>query len=371
MADVRMLFWRAVTHADFFEVERSPAAAPAGGGGQSYFSISFAGITHEELGRFLGVEPPSSIRTLRPPVTLDEVGVIDDPATTAPLTFRSRYRPPQRDDRYRISRQNRQSQARHPAWHPDRHFPSAPDDVQRGDPLPDLTYLKIYVARLDDGTYLAGYTNSAAPPVELAGVSKLAPLFAPFLEDASAGLIEFAAGELAVNRLAAAAPEAHGRTGDPEASPELVEVIEATRRAAGKRSTGQGRGLSGPERRAVELRAMHVAQVELEQAGWAVSDVSQYRPYDLHCTKDAAELRVEAKGTTSSGETILLTPGEVRHAREHPDVLALAVVAEIELSHDAEGEPVATDGVLELVSPWDFEGHGELVPTGYEYRRAT
>jgi hypothetical protein len=371
MADVRMLFWRAVTQADFFEVERSPAASSTGGGGQSYFSISFAGITHEELGRFLGVEPPSAIRTVRPVVELGAVGVIDDPDTTAPLTFRSRYRPPHRDDRYRISRQNRQTQARHPAWRPERGFPAAPDDVQRGDPLPDLTYLKIYVARLDDGTYLAGYTNSGSPPAELAGVPGLGPLFAPFVDDASAGLIELGPGELPLETLAAAAAKAHGRTGEPGASPELVEVVEATRRAAGKRATGQGRGLSGPERRAVELHAMDRTREELEREGWDVDDVSQYRPYDLHCTRGSEELRMEAKGTTSSGEAVLLTPGEVRHARENPGIVGLGVVAGIALSRDAEGNPVASGGEIELTIPWDIDAGGELFATGYEYRRAT
>ena len=82
-----------MTPADFFNVERNRQAAPSGGGGQSYFSISFTGLEHEELGRFLGVDPADRVRTERPTVVLDDVAVIDDPAVTGPLTFAARYRP--------------------------------------------------------------------------------------------------------------------------------------------------------------------------------------------------------------------------------------------------------------------------------------
>jgi hypothetical protein len=191
-----MVFWRAVTAADFFNVERSRDAAPSGGGGQSYFSISFAGLTYEDLGRFLSLDDPTAVGSERPTVLLTDVAVVDDPGASAPLTFGARYRPPKRDDRYRIARQNRQFQERHPAWTAARGFPRAPDDVLSAhDPrMPDLSHLKLFLLRLADGTYRAGYTNSNALPASLTQFPQLAPLFAPYDRDESAGIIDLRQG---------------------------------------------------------------------------------------------------------------------------------------------------------------------------------
>ena len=48
---------------------------------------------------------------------------------------------------------------------------------------------------------------------------------------------------------------------------------------------GQGFGLSQAERRAVELRAMQVAQALYEGTGWEVIDKSSSQPFDLLATK--------------------------------------------------------------------------------------
>jgi hypothetical protein len=361
---VRMLFWRAVTPADFFEIERGRAAAPRGGGGQSYFSISFAGLTYEELGRFLDVSPPSRIGTDRPTVILERVGVAAEPDVRAPLEFASRYRPPEPDDRYRITRQNRQTQERHPAWTSERSFPRAPDDVERGDPLPDLTYTKIYVLRLDDGTYLAGFFDSPAPPEQLPADPRLETLFRPYDRYRSAGLIEFGPGEVPFAAWQRAIDADYG--GRPI---EVVEALELTRVAAGKRPRGQGFRVNAEARRAVELRAVAVARALLEADEWFVDDVSATQPYDLDCVRGAERLHVEVKGTVSDGASVLLTPGEVRHARE-PHDLALVVVSRVELERDPEsGEWSATGGTPEVVLPWDIDADGELIATGYEYRR--
>lgn len=360
-----MLFWRAITAADFFTIERSRAAGPAGGGGQSYISISFAGLTYEDLGRFLGVAPPSRIGTDRPTVTLSDVGVAADPEIRAPLVFAPRYQPPQRDDRYRITTQNRQFQQRHPAWTPERGLPRAPDDVLGSDDprIPELTYTKIYVLRLDDDEYLAGFFDSPTPPEYLPDDPRLSVLFRPYELHASAGVIDFAAGELTL--------EAWQRAIDPDFGGRPVEVIEAvelTRIAAGKRPRGQGFRADAAARRAVEIRGMVVAQGLLEADGWAVEDVSSSESYDFACRKNAETLHVEVKGTVSDGASVLLTPGEVRHAREYD--VGLIVVSGIQLERDAEsGDWSATGGDPEFVRPWEIDAGGELIPTGYEYRR--
>src|SRR5688500_7773175 len=215
MARVTSVFWRAVTDADFFNIERSRQAAPSGGGGQSYISISFRGLTHEDLGRFLEVDPPSLIGSQRPTVTLEDVGVVGEPQAQAPLEFAPRYQPPQADDRYRISRQNRQYQQRHPGWTADRGFPLAPDDVARRDlRMPDLSRLKVYIVRLDSGAYLAGFVNSDVRPPELPATPEVDRLFAENDPSHSAGVIEFDSQGVDLDAWAEAAQRARGLPGE-------------------------------------------------------------------------------------------------------------------------------------------------------------
>ena len=366
MPSVVAVFWRGVTTADFFNIERGRGAAPSSGGGQSYLSISFAGVTHEELGRFLDVDPPRRVALDRPTVTLESVAVVDDPAVTAPLEFAPRYQPPNTDGRYRISRQNRQYQDRHPAWTSDRGFPHAPNDVFRSDPrMPDLTYLKVYVLKLDDGAYRAGFVNGPTPPVGFPSDPRLDVLFESFNKTASAGVIEFAAGDIPLETwLSPPRPE------DAGAAPEVAAAVELTRVVAGKRPRGQGFRVDADVRRAVELRAMDLAGEALEADGWVVEDVSATRSYDFHCERGANSLRVEVKGTTSDGVSVLLTPGEVKHARDNHPSVALIVVSHITVSRDDTGTPIAAAGDLEVVNPWAIDEQGDLFPTGYEYRRA-
>jgi hypothetical protein len=370
VADVVKLFWRALTDADFFNIERGPAAAPQTGGGQTYVSISFRGITSEELGRFLEVDPPERIETERPTVPLTDVGVAVDPTVRAPLEFAPRYQLPQPDGRYRISRQNRQTQNRHPAWTAAYGFPEAPDDVIRQDPrLPDLTYLKVYVARLDNGDYLAGFFNSDVRPPALQGVPGVDPLFQPFDGQRSAGMIEFEPGALTHGALAAATREASGSALSAEKAPEVLEAVDAAKISAGKPPSGQGRRQDAAERRAIELRGMQVAIQHLTQEGWNVEDVSLFRPYDLHCRRAGVpDLRVEVKGTTGDGSSVLLTPGEVEHARAQFPNVSLMVVSGIQIDHDEDGAPLGDGGTLVVVNPWEIDAQGELRPTGFEYK---
>lgn len=366
MSDIRQIFWRAVTPADFFNVERSRAAAPKSGGGQSYFSISFAGLKHEELGAFLGVKPPTLIGTTRPKVKLDAVSVTGEPEVSAPIEFAPRYLPPGDDDRYRITRQNRQYQSRHPAWLPSRGFPKAEDDVRRGDPLPDLTHLKLYIVKTDAGAYAAGFVNSPAPPSGLPKLEPLDVLFATFDRTVSAGVIDLEPGELSLDTWSAAfGPTPVGP------GPEIEEAIESTRVAAGKRPRGQGFQVDVKRRRATELRAMAVATETLAADGWTVVDVSATKSYDLECTRRGEELHVEVKGTMGDGASVLLTPGEVKHARNYEPV-ALFVVAGIRIEPDP-AHPrllIGVGGEYSLTHPWSIDQDGELVPTGYEYKRS-
>jgi hypothetical protein len=105
----------------------------------------------------------------------------------------------------------------------------------------------------------------------------------------------------------------------------LVESLVRPRSA----TAGQGWAGSAEGRRAVEAYAMRLAKSHY-QALWAeVLDVSGSQPFDLLCRDGDRELRVEVKGTTTPGFSILLTRNEVRHARAHDGRMALFLVSEI------------------------------------------
>jgi hypothetical protein len=149
-----------------------------------------------------------------------------------------------------------------------------------------------------------------------------------------------------------------------------VEVPAGSGAGARRRraSSGSGQGFTSDPavRRAVELRAMRLAIEQFEGDGWSVDDTSANRPYDLRCTRDGRELRVEVKGTTGSAGKVHLTAGEVAHASANPDIVALYVVSEIEVSNDGAGKVVASGGRRRLLDPWKVDD-GELRPIAYDW----
>lgn len=104
-------------------------------------------------------------------------------------------------------------------------------------------------------------------------------------------------------------------------------------------SRGQGFSplLTANDRKAIELQAMQIATAHFEDIGFVVEDVSAKRPYDLRCRRGPEHVDVEVKGTVSAGESVLLTPNEVEHARAAFPNTALAVVRDIALHDDGSG----------------------------------
>jgi len=128
---------------------------------------------------------------------------------------------------------------------------------------------------------------------------------------------------------------------------------------------GQGRGLTQPERRAVEVRAMQLAEAHYRRAWNEVHDVSTRESYDLLCLRGGAELRVEVKGTTGDGSSVILTKNEVRHAREQHPHIALFVVHGIALERRGTDTPVATGGKVRVFEPWNLDAGFSLEPETY------
>ena len=145
------------------------------------------------------------------------------------------------------------------------------------------------------------------------------------------------------------------KRGEPEKDPEAVRK---------EARSGQGRGLTAPERRAVEHRAMEIAETYYSRGWDEVIDVSGAESYDLLCKRGDAELRVEVKGTTGDGRSILVTRNEVANARERYPHVALVVVYDIDLDRRAQ-PPTASGGTVLVFDPWNLDGRFRLEPETY------
>lgn len=96
-----------------------------------------------------------------------------------------------------------------------------------------------------------------------------------------------------------------------------------------------------------------------------MKDVSRNASCDLICRNGSENLFVEVKGTTTTGESILLTPNEVELAeREYPRTAAF-IVSGIILQVGDDGALVATGGNEREIRPWN-PGNFTLRPVTLE-----
>ena len=116
---------------------------------------------------------------------------------------------------------------------------------------------------------------------------------------------------------------------------------------------------------AVEALAMNMA-TEFYSKAWDVEDVHGTESYDLICRRGDEVKHVEVKGTTTDGAEVILTPNEVRHAREYP-CTALFVVSNITVGRAEDGTVTATGGKHHCYDPWRV-GDGILTPLGFRYQ---
>ena len=182
---------RKVTPGDFFNIERSGEAGPTGGGGQLYIDIPLGGsISLNDFGNFVMGQPLNDDDSTWPRIEIQAISA-STPIVAAPLVLTPRGG---NNRRFRIANQNRQATggSRHPAWSPDRGFPKAPDDVlSSNDPrMPDLSQLKVFLARTDLGEFLAGYSNSATMPTNWPPGIGLETLFEPNASVKADGIIQ-------------------------------------------------------------------------------------------------------------------------------------------------------------------------------------
>lgn len=78
-------------------------------------------------------------------------------------------------------------------------------------------------------------------------------------------------------------------------------------------------------RRAIENAAQDRLMLHYRDRGWTVTDTRQNRPYDAEAVKDAERIYLEAKGTQSRGDSVIVTRNEVDHARQYPGLCMMGV----------------------------------------------
>lgn len=136
-----------------------------------------------------------------------------------------------------------------------------------------------------------------------------------------------------------------------QAQSAITEIVNPAR--SGRR---QGYGLSAPARRAVEHRAMLVAEEWLRAQGYLVKDCSANMPFDFLATRGDEAIKVEVKGTTSDhADAILMTSNEVELHKLEYGQTALVIVSKILLSSSG-GDYQAAGGEVEALIGWDIAG---------------
>ncbi len=107
--------------------------------------------------------------------------------------------------------------------------------------------------------------------------------------------------------------------------PEVDGVVEADSPAALDPETrdqpgaaGQGLQMDSQVRKAIEDAAQDCLMNYYRKRGWTVTDTRQNRPYDAVVDKGPERIYLEAKGTQSRGDCVIVSRNEVNHARQHP-----------------------------------------------------
>ena len=159
--------------------------------------------------------------------------------------------------------------------------------------------------------------------------------------------------------------EARTRVPLPYEIPELEAVEEVAEDAAGNRRPARGAGFrqNKEERDLIQRHAEELAADYYAAAGWTVK--RKGAPFDLELARGDERWTVEVKGTTSTGEAVALTDGEVRHHADAYPRNALVVVREIVLDRST-SPPTVRGGVLFERQPWTIEAD-DLRVVSYRY----
>ncbi|MFM8581477.1 MAG: hypothetical protein ACKOFW_08235, partial [Planctomycetaceae bacterium] len=155
---------------------------------------------------------------------------------------------------------------------------------------------------------------------------------------------------------------------DPSRIQTLLEGLDLTPSVRNPliETSPEGVGLSRPERKAVERRALDVALTLYESQGWRVVDQSLSHPFELLASRDAAQRFIKVRGSTGAGQAISLTQGDVAHIQGNSASSALVIVSGISLRR-ADQAWIAHGGVITTHrDPWVLIDT-DLRATSYRY----
>lgn len=113
-----------------------------------------------------------------------------------------------------------------------------------------------------------------------------------------------------------------------------VEPYQVTEYTPGIDSTagrGQGLRIDVALRKQIEDLAQDRLMDHFSALGWAVEDMRIGNSFDARATKGDEVLYLEAKGTVTAGQKVIVTRGEVEFARDHPGRCVIGIVSGIKL----------------------------------------
>ncbi|MFA5823848.1 MAG: DUF3883 domain-containing protein [Thermodesulfovibrionales bacterium] len=147
-------------------------------------------------------------------------------------------------------------------------------------------------------------------------------------------------------------------TGDAEK--EIEDIIESHLTS----QSGQGFKITPELRKKTEEYSVSKAIQYFKKHKYTVTNVGGAKSYDLDCFKDGDTLRVEVKGTQTTGDSIILTPNEVRNAKIHKT--ALYVLHSIKVDMVLKTYRLS-GGEEKVINPWKITEQGNLKPLSYMY----
>lgn len=127
-------------------------------------------------------------------------------------------------------------------------------------------------------------------------------------------------------------------------------------------SAGPGRRVDTKLRKEIEDLAQERLMTFYRHDGWKVEDRRIGNPFDAKATKEGETLYLEAKGTVTSGERVIVTRGEIAWAREHPGECVIGILSGVAVKS---GSVDPSSGIL-LQYHWKPEDD-DLVPLDYDF----
>jgi len=141
----------------------------------------------------------------------------------------------------------------------------------------------------------------------------------------------------------------------------LTEIEDPNRHTA----KGQGFLSDAKKKKAIEDRAMRVAEEFYEAKGWILTDSSSTHPYDFLAQRENDVIRIEVKGTMSGLGSVILTVNEVNNARSDECQTDLFVVHDIQIEkHKDKYE--SSGGRIFWIENWKPDER-DLQPTQFCY----